>query len=638
MKRLLYIIVLLAVSLSATGCMKDFLTPKPKSSMEAKDIFVDPALANGAIMGIYQYMTFRAWESRLWCWTGYNNDVEIDMGTDTTYVRLDEARSYAMYNLRNTDAFYSDNYSGAFICLERANLCIEGLERFADLNDPVFAYFLGEALFLRAWMYYELTTLYGPLPARFEPLSENAIYVGRSDRDVIFKRLLDDLARAADLMPWATAGDQYTSTTLRPSKAAAKALRARIALTAGGKGPHLYDGYWQPNTFSADPELSVENTYEIARKECADLIEHEGKGYTLASSFERIFRDNMEVNHNVGGEPLWKLPFSYNNRGNNMVSWGLVHTGESPSSIQNDPYATTYQGGTVGVSPTLWYDFDGNDKRRDVTVVPMRWYDGRQVLTRINAMSPGKMRAEWKSPAMPPFTLNSSDGITPIILRYADVLLMFAEAENELNGPTVDAQNALKRVRERGFNSDQSAYVTSVSGSKTDFLKAVQNERKWELTGERIRKADLIRWGLLKTNMDIAKENMRKLRDLAPPYDDVPRYVFWRYKIENGVESKSEIEWYGFNRGEVAPGTAAPQSVATYTAWMTAGRWKFYNPNVNLTNYNSLTAFVSVGYLTDRYVNGLYVNNPDYYQVMPIPNNIIRDSQGALSNDFLPYN
>ena len=111
-------------------------------------------------------------------------------------------------------------------------------------------------------------------------------------------------------------------------------------------------------------------------------------------------------------------------------------------------------------------------------------------------------------------------------MRYADVLLMFAEAENEINGPTAGAYNALNMVRRRGFGKPVAAADPAVdipAGlSKADFFKAVVRERALELGGEGIRKYDLIRWNLLATALTETKANLNRLAVatamIAPTY------------------------------------------------------------------------------------------------------------------------
>ena len=422
-------IILLAASVCLCSCLNDFLEAKTESSFTDETIFSDPSLATGAVMGIYESINFNSFNGRLWAYHGYNNDTERHLSSTSgvTPAQNDTHSAYAVYKYSETDNYFGDAFSYATIAIERANNCIGGLRAYGDTeHNADMAYLLGEALFLRAWIYYELVGIWGNIPARFDSLSNESLYAGRADRDVIWKQLLADLEESARLMPWP--GQGVTSTVLRPNRAAAKALRARIALTAGGYAYHLY-GELNTAQLSADPELTVEKTYTIARDECREIMQHEGSGFILENDFAKIFKDNCAVKVSAGGEPLWELPFKYNSRGNWMVAAGVYHRGPGGSgtiSSDSDPYTSVYMGGTMGVVPTLYYDFDVKDKRRDISVVAFRWADGVQELTRPSMMTGGKLRAEWKDPSMAKFSANANDGITPIVLRYADVLLMFA--------------------------------------------------------------------------------------------------------------------------------------------------------------------------------------------------------------------
>lgn len=513
------------------------------------------------------------------------------------------------------------------------------------MPDTKLGCLLGEALFLRAWLYFELVNWYGNIPARFIPLNSDNLYIGRTDRDEIFKQLLKDLERAAELMPWAGTTAE-TMTILRPNKAAAKAFRARIALFAGGYGYHVY-GEMNTAQLSNDPDLTIEKTYTIARDECWDIIQNEGKGFVLENEFEKIFKDNCQVKLDAGGESLFNLPFNYNKRGNWMVAAGVIHAGAggsgSPAS-GSDPYTSVYQGGTHGAVPTLFYDYEKEDKRRDISVVPFRWANGKQELATVRRMTPGKLRAEWIDLSKGMLSTNTNDGITPIIIRYADVLLMFAEAENQLDGPTNRAKEAFNRVRTRGYGGgvSQMAYVESQSASKGAFLQAIQNERRLEFVGETIRKYDLVRWNLLKTNMDKVMDDMRALRSFSGAYADVPGYVFWKYK--SNAADEREIVYYGFNRGEIAPpGTSGDLIIDqnALDAWMAANGWIHWNPSGNAKPLEKATPWINSnstsGELRDVYITCIYLNNPDKQLVCPLPRTIITNSQGALSNSDLGY-
>ena len=105
-------------------------------------------------------------------------------------------------------------------------------------------------------------------------------------------------------------------------------------------------------------------------------------------------------------------------------------------------------------------------------------------------------------------------GINFPLMRYSDVLLMLAEAENELNGPTELAKDALIAVRARAFEGQNNFaeqvynYVLNVGSSKESFFNAIVDERAWEFGGEGLRRFDLIRWNLYATKIEQAMRTM----------------------------------------------------------------------------------------------------------------------------------
>jgi hypothetical protein len=112
--------------------------------------------------------------------------------------------------------------------IERANIAIRGLRNFGDVeNNPQLAQLLGEVLTLRAVVYNDLIKGWGDVPARFEPVNSETVYLPRSDRDVIYKQLLADLEEAATLVAWPNE-TSMTRSTERVNKAFVKGLRARL--------------------------------------------------------------------------------------------------------------------------------------------------------------------------------------------------------------------------------------------------------------------------------------------------------------------------------------------------------------------------------------------------------------------------
>ncbi len=183
-----------------------------------------------------------------------------------------------------------------------------------------------------------------------------------------------------------------------------------------------------------------------------------------------------------------------------MYTFGIKHT-------TADNMTTMLQGSQVGPTPTFFFDYSVKDLRRDVTCCPFQWTKGVQTLQSFKSWSFGKLRYEWTNRMIP---TGNDDGINRQYMRYADIVLMRAELENELNGPAAAAPY-LTKIRNRAF-----CYLpTALQKLQLMLRRHLKAKRKCsrqlltrelhEFAGELIRKADLIRWGMLKSKMDEKK-------------------------------------------------------------------------------------------------------------------------------------
>jgi hypothetical protein len=226
------------------------------------------------------------------------------------------------------------------------------------------------------------------------------------------------------------------------------------------------------------------------------------------------------VGGKVANDPNGELMFRHRNWPHfcsghkyGLLQWSIV------VNLATQAAATGNSG--VLVLPTYFYLFDSLDTRRDVTCVAYSDTlapDGTTFYKRgatITGIFDGKYRRSWINPPLPAGTyLNNYSSTKWQIIRFSDVLLMFAEAENELSGPTTAAYNAINMVRRRGFNKPINAADTTVglSGlSKDEFFKALVRERSLELGGEGVRKFDLLRWNLLAAAINESKANLTKM-------------------------------------------------------------------------------------------------------------------------------
>ncbi len=593
MKHLLYTASLLMVVMF-TAC-EDYLDTPAKSSLEVANIFSDPDLAQGAIDGIkYAFTETNSHRGRFVPYYGFNTDIEFHYNSDEgEYGKIGPALTYCatpeLSYMNTTNNAWAMMYQG----IERANQCIEGLKEYGDIEtESKLSYLYGEAISLRAILYGDLLKAWGDIVYRFEPLANDTVYKSKTSRDVIYKQLIADLEEAQQYVPW-PGESSYTSTVETTNKAFLKAYRAKLCMIAAGYSQYP-DGIRQSN----DPELSVETLYPIALQECKDIIEQEGTYVTFEPEYEDIFKKNCQDNIDAGGESFWEIPWS-NSRGRYVSSHGVRHD-------DKDQWTDYAGAGGSGPNPQMYYDYDTKDKRRDVSICPYKWgkaTDGiaQQELTELNKMYFGKLRYEW----MDRIVTGSDDGVNKCYMRYGEVILMAAELENELNGPSAAAPY-LKKLRERAFDEADwpekvEAYVDGLT-TKEEMFNAIVDEQAYEFCGEMTRKQALIRWNLLGSKIDEAKTKMYALRDRTGEYADVPQNVYYNYASDGYT-----LETYGLNRGETDDMSSS---------------------------YDYKKDFVNAEDLDDERIELLYFNDPDTKQFWPIWQVFISASNETLWNDY----
>lgn len=374
-----------------------------QSSMDASLIFSQYAMAEAAVMGIHQsFGETNSYRGRYLPYYGINSDVEWINGLEASGINDGGKYDLATYNAQASNSqMNTDNnaYAKFYEGIERANKAIEGIRSYGNYeNDPDMAHLLGEALTLRAVIYLDLIKGWGDVPARFEPITSETMYLPRTDRDEIYKQLLADLLEAEDYVYWA-GESTITQTTERVSKAFVKSLRARIALYAGGYSQRA-DGI----RLSNDPELDRTAMYTIARDECLDVIARYPNLSTLA--FKDNFTNLCQDVVTAGQESIWEIPFS-EGRGRVLYTLGVRHQAK-------DQYTQQAQGGVNGPLPTLFYDYDVDDIRRNITCAPFNWSqtltNGRssQELASLKRWNFGKLRYEWMSRIV---TSTNDDGV-----------------------------------------------------------------------------------------------------------------------------------------------------------------------------------------------------------------------------------
>ena len=469
-------------------------------------------------------------------------------------------RGIGRYELQTTNTELRNPFVQLYRGVEKANLAIEQIPlsvQFTsgtDAQKTLMRRMYGEALTLRAQFYYELIRNWGDVPAPMVPsYRQTNLFAQRANRDSTYNLLLADLALAKTLVPWRT---EVGVRDERITKGAVMALRAKIAMVRGGFSLRGRG----PATGTMERPADYLESYRIARSECAELMARRDQ-HSLNPNFENVWRSLTSLTKDPFGEILFEVGAGGGNSNSDSR-----HGNYSGTRVDG---ASRFGPGAAGIQalPHYYYAFDSVDTRAAVTIGLYRILaNNTKQPEALSSITFGKYRRDWRTPPLPGSTVLNT-GYNWSLIRFSDVLLMFAEAENELNGPTAAAKAAFEEVRLRAYRGNTNAIGTTPS-NKVGFFRAIVNERWLEFGGEGIRKFDLVRWNLLAAKMNPntgeVRTDLRALSTGTGKYSNVPRYLYFRQVGE---------EFELFN-SRYRPGLESPTGTATPPAGFTSVNWR----------------------------------------------------------------
>lgn len=396
-------------------------------------------------------------------------------------------------NLNPTTGGYETGiYNDAYVGIGRANRLIEKLQNYSgsDMNDTEKKKMEAEVRFIRAFVYFQLYSIYGEVPLVLAPLDlENQRQPKESAENILMQIRADLDFGIANLE-----AKPYFKNGGHAAASSAKALKARVLLFAayGDKGV---------------PDLAI-------LKEIKDLCSDVMKEYTLSTAFEDVFRDATQKNNT-------EIIFSVNFLApNNTAPWDM-YLGDwiAASPLQN--LVDTYEckdGLPYGESPLTdrTNPFKDRDPRLSKTIfVDHPDFGGGKIHTPSNPRPTGYGVLKFLDPANLPFGFSTLSQQDAIVLRLGEVLLMYAEAQNEIAGPDRSVYDAMKTLRSRVQMPEFPADYT-----KEKMRERIRHERRVELAFEGLRHYDLIRW-------HIAGEVLNNVKDSKVPYHFEDKFYRW---------------------------------------------------------------------------------------------------------------
>jgi hypothetical protein len=536
----------LALVAGLSAC-KDYLDVTPDAYYTTEQLFGTVSGATTAVIGAYDLLSGdRTYGTRLNLYYPYDTDELIG----APGVANSGNRGLARYKALPSNAEIINPWNDLYVGVERANICIKNIPQMSLYRNGTAAdtaalhRLYGESLTLRAQYLYELVRNWGDVPAPFVPTDASASFqLLPVNRNVTLDTLIANLYKAEKLVPWRS---NIGTASERVTKGAIKALRARLALQRGGYSANARTGVIErPSDYLT--------YYRIAQQECADLMRNRNQ-HTLNPSFYDVFKSINEQRRETSNEIMFEVAMG----GSSAVSDSKLGYYDGPRLNTSPIYGSTQ--GTIVAVPTYFYAFDSTDVRRDVTLTPYTiGSNNAQAGTSLAVVTTGKFRRDWRVPLLS--GTGNYLGYNWVLIRFADVLLMFAEAENELNGPTAAARAALLEVRTRGFGGNATRAAAGLDFStKETFFNVLTKERLLEFGGEGIRKYDLLRWGQLASKLAETKAELAKMQAGTAPYANVPQYQYFR--VVNGV-----IQWA---RSFYRPSPAATPTGTTRVNWRLA--------------------------------------------------------------------
>lgn len=471
-KKIFFIVIGISLGLSLQSC-EDFLEVEPTDTVNPAHYYKTEEEAFTALVGIYNTLSDTRNGNVL-----YGGDFIHKLGEEGEegYYRHTPQRNIVSQFLYNPSApalsnFWSQLYKG----INEANILLERIDAIDFKNEENKRIYKGEALFLRSYFYFMLVSHFGDVPLLLKGIDtaeEATSSVARTPSALIYEQLVLDMEQAFD---WVAPITDYNHAG-RISKSAVAGILARVNL------------HW------AGYPLRNESRYTQAKRWAAVVMEPSfvGIAHQLNPSYEQVFINYAQDKYEVS-ESIWEVEFS-GNRTDHPRQAGTVGNYNGIRSTAASGIGNA--NGNIRATATLFLMYEDHDRRRDWAIAPFDYNnDGTKNYrtdneTQIWGRYCGKYRREYELNA-------NKTSYTPInypLLRYADVLLMYAEADYQLNGISAAAIEAVNLVRERAGAT--LIRVGNLPENTPDFMTFMQQERARELCFEGLRRGDLIRWNI----------------------------------------------------------------------------------------------------------------------------------------------
>ncbi len=627
MKKKILLSLLLTFALGFTAC-EDYLEVQPATGFTEAEVFSTEDEIQSAVAGVYTLMLSNdAYSNRLAFVFNPNTDVEMS-GVSTNTINVNGS-DIACYEPKPYWTTLNSTWNAMYKIINMSNDVIEGIEKSAlyqaDKKDKAsnITQLYGEVKTLRAMVYLDMIRIWGDVVFRTKSSAGGEDFTGGvTDRNKILEFLIDDLKSVEPLMQYAS---EVQYGTERASRSFNQGLIGLIALTRGGWAlrPDLND---PSNIGQMVRGENHELYYDIAIQYLGKVINE--KKHDLKLSYRDFWIGQNNWKTPVDDDVMFSLPLLKNSSGEYGYAIGI------PIAAGDHPYGSA--SGSLSLCGTYLYSFDNTDLRRDITCAPFSYDLNLNQAIRLNLAQLAV--AKWSKLYMDAplgSTSTSATGINYSWMRFADVLLMYAEAVNERFGLRDDARECLKRVRRRAFNQTNwpekvENYVDSKS-SPDLFFKAIMDERAWEFGGESKRKFDLARWnkfGEVVYNQYHKLLNWGKVANGAyvPGVDNIPGSVYWKNIPDPANAGRTILDIKGID-------PVVQARPAGYTEHVFATSWYALNSDSQAYEPRNDIKWSFRGFINFNNAASVNPTAPLRY-LCPYPSKVITDHRGNIQNYY----
>ncbi len=479
-------LILVSLLLIASGSCAD-LDQRSISSIDKDDFYKNESDIKVALNGVYHILS----DGNSSMNGPWNDELIFFNDLQSEYARRGTANSAAITEIGNfaitpKNAFVKTAWQYRYTGINRANILIDKVEGNQNFSEQIRTNYSGAAKFLRALYYFDLVRLFGDVPLVLHDGEGEGS--PRNAQDDIYGQIEKDLLDAEKISA------DFATLTSEVSPTAASALLAKVYIT------------WA----QADTDYSLSHQNELYQKAigAAERVTSSDKYHLIDR-----FCDNWSLDKKEGPELIFTVEHKFGvNR--NVTGHCVFSTGFDNNKLPV----------IAALDNKIYYNFDPKDQRRDASVTlrlynPTTKSDFTFERLRFRKYIDTLYMADYSAPYI------SGQNTSSSVIRYADVLLVKAEAENELNGPTASAYKAINAIRRRAYkdaytgeqyNPTDGTTLELAGLTKEQFREALQAERYKEFIMEGNRWFDLKRWHILvKTIKDNVDKDDLKYKNIS---------------------------------------------------------------------------------------------------------------------------